>query len=102
MDCKFAYLKDKIEYLLCRKEAEPDVFDRAGIAHSVCIHQVHCPRQNCHKNSPGWVNCAKLAEKPEKPAPRQIEAEPVAEPAEKKSSSNRRRKAKTEDIPNEE
>lgn len=65
MECKFAYLRHDIEYVLCKKEPEPSRTDRNALFHAVCAHQAHCPKQNCHKLTASWINCAKLAEKPQ-------------------------------------
>lgn len=74
MECKYAYLERNIEYVLCKKEPKPDRYDRTALFHAVCAHQVHCPKLNCHKLNSTWVNCAKLAEKPQEAA-----GEPFAE-----------------------
>jgi len=63
MDCVHAYLKQNIPYILCRLEKEPSRENRADIAHAACAHQAHCPKENCHKLTPAWVNCGKLGEK---------------------------------------
>lgn len=60
MDCKYAYMKDKIPYVLCRKEVTPTGYDRKELFHAVCPHQEHCPKLNCHKLTPSWMNCFKL------------------------------------------
>lgn len=60
MECKFAYMKQHIDYVLCKKEPEPTRYDREKLFHAVCAHQVHCPKENCHKLSAGWERCAKL------------------------------------------
>lgn len=65
MECTHAYLRKDIEYLLCDFEPQPSRANRPSLFHAVCAHQAHCPKQNCHKNTPSWVNCAKLAEKPQ-------------------------------------
>lgn len=62
MECRNAYMKPNIDYVLCRKEPEPTRYDRDKLFHAVCAHQVHCPKENCHKLSAGWQNCAKLRE----------------------------------------
>lgn len=60
MECPHAYMKQNIEYVLCNKEPEPNRHDREKLFHSMCGHQVNCPRENCHKLSAGWRNCMKL------------------------------------------
>lgn len=65
MECKHAYLKRDIEYVLCDLEPQPSRANRSSLFHAVCAHQAHCPKQNCHKLTSAWVNCVKLAEKPQ-------------------------------------
>lgn len=62
MDCQYAYMKNDIEYVLCRKEPTPARQDRAAVFHSMCAHQVNCPKLGCQKLSPGWRACRKLIE----------------------------------------
>lgn len=62
MECTHAYLEKNIDYVLCNKEPKPNRLDRTALFHAVCPHQVHCPKQNCHKLTGNWVNCTKLSE----------------------------------------
>ena len=97
MDCKHSYLKPKIPYLLCRLEPEPSGYNKSELFHAVCGHQAHCPKENCHKNTPGWVNCIKLREKPQE-APQERFDEAVQEPEEApKAPRKRTRKPKSEE-----
>ena len=97
MDCKFAYLKPKIPYLLCRKEAEPDGFNKTELFHAVCPHQAHCPKENCHKNTAGWVNCLKLVQRAQEAA-QQPPVEEAQQPEETpKAPQKSRRKPKSEE-----
>ena len=87
MECKFAYMKHDIEYVLCKKEPEPTRADRNALFHAVCGHQVHCPKQNCHKLTASWMNCVKLTEKPQEAAGEPFnEGIPVQDEAPKKRS----------------
>lgn len=72
MECKFAYMKQHIDYVLCKKEPEPGRHDREKLFHAICGHQVDCPKENCHKLTANWRNCTKLVER---------EPEPVEGPA---------------------
>lgn len=63
MECKYAYMKQHIDYVLCKKEPEPDRHDRRKLFHAMCGHQVNCPKENCHKLTSSWRNCAKLVER---------------------------------------
>ena len=66
MECRHAYMKQHIEYVLCDKEPEPSRQNRTAVFHAMCAHQVSCPKQNCHKLTASWQNCMKLVEqKPE-------------------------------------
>lgn len=87
MECKHAYLEKNIDYVLCNKEPKPNPFDRTELFHAVCAHQAHCPKQKCHKLTASWLNCAKLAEKPQDDARENFTEEiPVQEKAPKKRS----------------
>ena len=97
MECKNAYTQPKIPYVLCRKEKTPTGFDRTELFHAVCIHQVHCPKQNCHKLTPEWKDCFKLAEKPQEAAQAAPEKAASVEPEAQKAPQRGRKQAKTED-----
>ena len=62
MECKYAYTKQHIDYVLCSKEPEPSRHDREKLFHAMCGHQVNCPKQSCHKLSATWRQCVKLIE----------------------------------------
>ena len=101
MDCKHAYFKDKIEYVLCDKENTPSGYDRRELFHSVCIHQAHCPQHNCHKLTPDWASCIKLREipsvEPQESAGVAFVAGPGDDSGEKKAPQKRTRKPKTDE-----
>ena len=63
MECKYAYMKQHIDYVLCKKEPDPSRHDREKLFHAVCAHQVECPKEKCHKLSANWRNCSKLVER---------------------------------------
>lgn len=65
MECKFAYLREDVPYVLCKKEPEPSRNDRTALFHAVCGHQAECPKVNCHRLTASWVNCTKLRDKPQ-------------------------------------
>jgi len=65
MECPHAYLAKNIEYVLCNKEQKPNPNNRKELFHAVCAHQAHCPTERCHKLTASWLNCVKLAEKPQ-------------------------------------
>lgn len=62
MECKHAYMKQNIDYVLCDKEKNPNPNNRTELFHACCPHQTHCPAKNCHKLSASWLRCIKLAE----------------------------------------
>lgn len=97
MECRHAYLDKNIEYVLCDKEPKPIRQDRTSLFHAVCGHQVHCPKQSCHKLSASWVNCTKLSEKPLE-ATREdfIKGMPVDDGNKKKPTRGRRKPAEQE------
>lgn len=97
MECRYAYMKQHIDYVLCKKEPEPTRYDREKLFHAVCAHQVHCPKENCHKLSAGWERCAKLAER-NQTAYDAVLAEMEQTPAEEpKKPTRSRRKPKTDE-----
>ena len=97
MDCEFAYMKDKIPYVLCRKEPEPDRFDRKSVFHAACPHQEHCPKQNCHKLTAAWMSCFKLSQKPRDGAGVAFVAPTDEGTATKKTAQKATRKAKSDE-----
>lgn len=92
MECRYAYMKQHIDYVLCNKEPEPDRHDREKLFHAVCAHQVDCPTKKCHKLSANWKRCAKLAEA-NQAAYEHVMSEVVQTPAEEPKKPTRRRKA---------
>ena len=97
MDCKFAYMKHDIEYVLCKKEPEPARADRSALFHAVCGHQAHCPKENCHKLTASWPNCVKLAEKPQNDTGERFGEEVSVDTEEPKKRSRNRRKPENEE-----
>jgi len=93
MDCKYAYLKRGIPYLLCQMEPEPTGYDKTSLFHAVCPHQAHCPKENCHKNTPGWERCAKLARKPQEAAQQPFAGAVQTEPEAEKPRQRSRKRA---------
>lgn len=89
MECRYAYRKEHIEYVLCGKEPEPNRFDREKLFHAVCAHQVDCPKRNCLQLSPGWERCAKLQE----PKPEATEEDTASEPPKEAPEKARRKTA---------
>lgn len=97
MECPHAYMKQHIDYVLCKKEPEPSRHDREKLFHAVCAHQVHCPKENCHKLSAGWQNCMKLREASQSVTD-EVSASEVQTPAEEtKKPARSRRKPKTDE-----
>ena len=97
MECPHAYMKQHIDYVLCKKEPEPNRHDRERLFHAVCGHQVNCPKQNCHKLSAGWQNCVKLREAPQS-APDEVFTNEVQTPDEEtKKPARSRKKPKTDE-----
>lgn len=101
MECDFAYIQKNIPYVLCKKEAVPTGADRKELFHAVCIHQIHCPAQNCHKLTAEWPKCFKLREKAAQKPQEGVRAAFVPEGAvdteAEKTTRKRARKPKTEE-----
>lgn len=95
MDCKNAYLKNNIPYILCKLEREPIRQNPAEIAHAVCVHQAHCPKENCHKLTAGWLKCTKLAVK-QAEKPQEAAQQAFGDSAEKVTPKKRTRKKASE------
>lgn len=96
MECRHAYLKANIDYVLCDKEPVPNGIDRTALFHAVCAHQAECPKQHCHRLTASWVRCVKLADKPQD-ATRATFATAVSEDTgERKMPPRTRRKPKDE------
>lgn len=97
MECTHAYLRKDIEYLLCDLEPQPSRANRLSLFHAVCAHQAHCPKQNCHKNTPSWVNCAKLTEKPQDDAGERFDEAVSTQGEAPKKRTRRATKSENED-----
>lgn len=97
MECKYAYLKSNIPYVLCKKELEPSGMDRKELFHAVCSHQAHCPKINCHKLTAEWVNCVKLAERNQRALEEAVGADVSTEAPAPKTRSKSRRKPQNEE-----
>lgn len=93
MECKFAYMKQHIDYVLCSKEPEPDRHNRTAVFHAMCGHQVNCPKENCHKLTATWRNCVKLVE-PAEPTYEDVFPDAGEDPELVKQTAAKPRKAK--------
>lgn len=60
MECKNAYTKDGINYILCRRCAEPAAGDIREICHAMCGFQRFCPNMRACTLLPGWPGCTRL------------------------------------------
>lgn len=80
MDCKHAYLKNGIQYILCHHEPQPQPNDHRSLFHATCPFQVFCKTSNCHKMTPEWKGCAKIVSESRQNAARQIIEEPAPKP----------------------
>ena len=92
MECNHAYLRKDIEYVLCDKEPAPSRHDRAAMFHAACPFQEHCPKENCHKMTPGWLRCAKLAERPQNAAGATFATDATSDKQAAKAPTKSRRK----------
>ena len=97
MECKYAYMRSDIEYVLCKKEPTPDRTDRNALFHAVCGHQAHCPKKNCHKLTASWLNCVKLSEKPQDDAGETFEEAVSTQEEAPKKRSRKATTAKSEE-----
>lgn len=97
MECKYAYMKKNIPYVLCNKEPEPGKYDRAALFHAACPHQALCPKANCHKLTAGWLKCVNLAESNQNALEDAVGVDVSAEEEAPKKPSRSRRKPQTEE-----
>lgn len=63
LECKHAYFKEGLNYVLCNKEKEPQKTDLKECAKAMCQHQRYCPQVRACALKPEWRECGKLAEK---------------------------------------
>ena len=92
MECQYAYLKENIDYVLCKREPEPTRYDKTELFHAVCPHQEHCPRENCHKLTAGWLTCAKRPQTTQNaPQATFAKSATVSAPAAKKPTRSRKK-----------
>lgn len=61
MDCKHAYFKDDIPYVLCRCEKEPRTNKLRDVSGSMCGYQRFCPNIRACALLPTWPECRKLS-----------------------------------------
>ena len=60
MDCKHAYFKDDIQYVLCDCGGKPQSKKLNEVTKYMCQHQRYCPNIRACALLPEWVNCDKL------------------------------------------
>lgn len=86
MDCPNAYLKDGVQFILCKKESMPIQNDHKSLFHATCPHQVFCQTANCHRMTADWIKCHKNAPiEPHAPARETQEPVPTPTPTAKKT-----------------
>lgn len=85
MDCKHAYFKDGIEYVLCDFCTTPRTKKLPEVTQSMCTYQRFCPNKRTCALLPEWVNCSRIKSE-------QHPAE-TAVPAVTKSKASRKKKA---------
>ena len=70
MDCKHAYFKDGIQYVLCDCGGAPKSRKLVDVTPHMCAYQRFCPNIRTCALLPEWVNCPRL--KTEKPTEEKI------------------------------
>lgn len=60
MDCKHAYFKDDIQYVLCDCGGKPQSKKLNEVTKYMCQHQRYCPNIRACTLLPEWRNCCKL------------------------------------------
>lgn len=60
MDCKHAYFKNGIKYVLCDCGGDPKNNKLDEITKHMCGYQRFCPNARACALMPEWVNCSKL------------------------------------------
>ena len=58
MECKYAYLKNGVNYVLCKCQGEPQSDKMPDVAHCMCGHQRFCHQIQKCTLLPTWRNCA--------------------------------------------
>lgn len=82
MDCKHAYFKDDIQYVLCDCGGKPQSKKLNEVTKHMCQYQRYCPNIRACALLPEWVNCDKL-KREEMPVE-------VAQPTPKKKSGTKK------------
>lgn len=58
MECRYAYVKQGVNYVLCKCQGEPNSAKMQDITRCMCGHQRFCPQiQHCTL-LPSWQHCA--------------------------------------------
>jgi len=66
MECKHAYIKENINYVLCDCDGKPEKYDLKNITPIMCNYQRFCPKVNQCALLPTWRECKKLHQNQEK------------------------------------
>mgnify|MGYP003302997214 CR=1 FL=1 len=62
MECKHAYRRDDVDYIICDYSGKVTSNKLSEVAPKLCLHQRFCPNvRNCTL-LPSWVECTKLKE----------------------------------------
>ena len=61
MECKHAYRRDDVDYIICDVDGKVTSNKLSEVAPKLCLYQRFCPNiRNCAL-LPTWVDCQKLA-----------------------------------------
>ena len=91
MECKYAYVKNGINYVLCKCQGEPSSDKMQDVAHCMCGHQRFCTQIKHCTLLPTWQYCQTKKQADKKAADAMAEIFEKTSIA-KAKRSNRRRK----------
>lgn len=60
MECTHAYIRKRVNYILCDCEGKIESEDMKEIAPKLCLHQRYCPKVGTCALLPTWRQCNKI------------------------------------------
>lgn len=87
-ECKHAYSRDDVPYILCDREKAPAKGNQKDISHACCPFQRFCGTRNCKVLTAQWTGC--LKNKHDGDTQKVMEAKASAAEAKPKSASKKK------------